>query len=278
MNSWHRRATLAALGLSPLLTALGRHAHGELVVHPPDKSVALVIGNSDYGAQRRLKTPANDAYAVSRRLEQLRFSVTTRVNLNFEGFQTALKAFARDSRTANTILFYYAGSGFTVDGMSYLVPIDALKPKEKKETNISIKDVFGSVTGAASLKLVIVDSCQDEAEQSDNTLTTLPSEIPRDTLLVYSTDPGHKAFDVLEAEDETSPFAAELIARMENGSFELRELFDQVRDGVRKRTRGLQQPFAISTLRGDTNYYLGRPQRSHVARGLAPIDQREVTR
>lgn len=271
-----RWSTLAVLILASLLQFTPRQANsGGGTLEPISqstlfgaKSVALVVANRVYGS-KSFVTPANDAYAIALRLTQLGISVTAKANVTLVEFQRALEDFARDCKTANSAIFYYTGSGSMEDGISYLMPIDAEPAKNEedlKKSNISITDVFKACADAP-FKLIVVDASQTSrlrtsGDRTKLSLVKLPSEVPPDSLVVYSTGPGHEAIDSLSrfSDDGTSPFATELLARMDKG-LELRALFDQVRDGVRIQTRGKQQPFVNSTLDGGTDFYLSLPAR-----------------
>ena len=111
---------LRSIILSTVIMALtGAVAHA-------DKRVALVIGNSAYKNVNRLKNPANDAAAVVAMLKTAGFdSVDLRPDLNVVEMRRALREFGNKTRDADVAVIYYAGHGIELDGVNYLIPVDA---------------------------------------------------------------------------------------------------------------------------------------------------------
>ncbi len=91
-----------------------------------DGRVALVVGNSTYAHIGRLPNPDNDARDMSAALRRLGFEVTTELDADRVGLTEALRQFTRDSAGADVSLVFYAGHGIEMDGVNYLVPVDAL--------------------------------------------------------------------------------------------------------------------------------------------------------
>jgi uncharacterized caspase-like protein len=58
---------------------------------------------------------------------------------------------------------YYAGHGFEVGGINYLVPVDARLAVDKvAETEaVALEQVLAAVGGARSLRLVLLDACRN---------------------------------------------------------------------------------------------------------------------
>ena len=90
-----------------------------------DGRVALVVGNSTYAHIGRLPNPDNDARDLSVSLRRLGFEVTTEFNVDRVELTAALRAFTRRSAGADVSLVFYAGHGIEMDGVNYLVPVDA---------------------------------------------------------------------------------------------------------------------------------------------------------
>ena len=114
------RAAVYTLFVLVLLLAPGSAAHSEGAGR-----VALVVGNSDYTHVGRLPNPANDATDVSAALRRLGFEVTTVRDVGRAAFTTALADFTDRSIGADIALVFYAGHGMEMDGVNYLVPVDA---------------------------------------------------------------------------------------------------------------------------------------------------------
>ena len=151
---------IAKLGVVLLLTVIvvaagpsGEQAAGR---------VALVVGNSTYAHVGRLPNPGNDAEDMSAALRRLGFEVTTvrdagRVELN-----DALRAFTRESAGVDVSLVFYAGHGLEMDGVNYLVPVDARLERDTdvRYETVELDDVLASTDGA-ELRVVILDACRN---------------------------------------------------------------------------------------------------------------------
>ena len=87
--------------------------------------VALVVGNSAYAAIGTLPNPGNDAADVAAALGRLGFEVETVRDADRAGLNAALRGFTRRSVGADVALVFYAGHGLEMDGVNYLVPVDA---------------------------------------------------------------------------------------------------------------------------------------------------------
>ena len=87
--------------------------------------VALVVGNSSYSHIARLPNPENEAARVRR---DDRAGCGPRASLN-----EALRVFTRESVGADVALVFYAGHGLEMDGVNYLVPVDA---RLKRDTDV----------------------------------------------------------------------------------------------------------------------------------------------
>ena len=124
--------------------------------------VALVVGNSTYTHIGRLPNPDNDARDMSVALRRLGFEVTTELDATRVELTDALRAFTRQSADADISLVFYAGHGIEMDGVNYLVPVDAHLERDvdvRFET-VTVDDLLVSTSGA-SLRLVVLDACRN---------------------------------------------------------------------------------------------------------------------
>jgi hypothetical protein len=89
--------------------------------------VALVIGNSGYTSSiaPALPNPRRDAKLVADALRQDGFETVVLTDLDHVGMVKALQAFRDKADSADWALIYFAGHGIAIDGMNYLLPIDA---------------------------------------------------------------------------------------------------------------------------------------------------------
>jgi uncharacterized caspase-like protein len=88
--------------------------------------LALVIGNSNYAANLALENPINDAVAIGRALEALRYAVTLKLNLTYFELNAAIDRFIEDlqSSPVKVGLFYFSGHGIQVNEQHYIVHLD----------------------------------------------------------------------------------------------------------------------------------------------------------
>jgi uncharacterized caspase-like protein len=87
--------------------------------------VALVIGNGGYRHTPALQNPPNDAIDVAAALKAISFDVTLKTDLEKRQMDQVIAQFARDGKTADAALFYYAGHGMQFEGKNFIMPVDA---------------------------------------------------------------------------------------------------------------------------------------------------------
>jgi uncharacterized caspase-like protein len=102
---------------------------GTTNVKPPEKRVALVIGNSHYAHIARLPNAERDVAYVAIALLSAGFeSVKIGFDLDKSTFEQGLDDFSKDATAADWAFVYYAGHGIEVGNKNYLVPVDAGRP------------------------------------------------------------------------------------------------------------------------------------------------------
>ena len=231
-----------------------------------DGRVALVVGNSTYVHIGRLPNPDNDARDMSAALRRLGFEVTTELDADRVELTEALRAFTRRSAGADVSLVFYAGHGIEMDGVNYLVPVDARLERDvdvRFET-VTVDDLLVSTTGA-SLRLLILDACRNNplARSMQRTAATrtvsggsfadLNEDLLGDeTLVAYAAAAGTTAAD---GRGRNSPYTAALLSHLET-PLEIGLLFRRVRAQVLSTTNGAQRPHEYHSLVGE--HYLTR--------------------
>ena len=114
--------------LPPILRGLLVAAVLLLICQPAfaGKRVALVVGDSAYQNVPPLRNPANDAAMMEITFRQAGFDVVdARHDLSAQETRQALRQFADSAQDADIAVIYYAGHGVEVDGINYLIPVDA---------------------------------------------------------------------------------------------------------------------------------------------------------
>ena len=130
--------------------------------------MALVVGNSTYAHIGRLPNPDNDARDMSAALRRLGFEGDDRAGRGPGGATEALRAFTRRSAGADVSLVFYAGHGIEMDGINYLVPVDARLERDvdvRFET-VTVDDLLVSTTGAL-LRLVLLERVPEQTRWRD---------------------------------------------------------------------------------------------------------------
>jgi tetratricopeptide (TPR) repeat protein len=227
------------------------------------RRVALVIGNGAYRNVHQLNNPPRDAKLIASALRDIGFQTVTISNdLTRNQFFEALRAFAADAEKADWAVVYYAGHGFEIGGVNYLVPVDArlAVDKDAETEAVALEQVIAAVGGAHKLRLVILDACRDNpfAPTMQHTIALKlvdkgfsNIEPSAGFMIVYAAKHGETALD---GEGKDSPFATALAHDIKD-HVEVRKLFDIVRDDVWNATRHAQQPFTYGSPPGREDFY-----------------------
>ncbi|MCK1395015.1 caspase family protein [Bradyrhizobium sp. 1] len=232
---------------------------------PTGRRVALVIGNGAYKNVHALPNPPRDAKLIASVLHDVGFQTVISVSdLTRDKFFEALKTFADEAEKADWAVVYYAGHGFEIGGVNYLVPVDAkLAADRDAETQaVALEQVIAAVGAARKVRLVMLDACRDNpfAPTMQRTLSLKLvdkgfSNIEPGTgfMVVYAAKHGETAMDGDGGAD--SPFATALAREIKTPKVEIRKLFDIVRDDVWSVTKHEQQPFSYGSPPGREDFY-----------------------
>jgi tetratricopeptide (TPR) repeat protein len=228
------------------------------------RRIALVIGNGAYKNVHPLDNPPRDAKLVASALHEVGFqNVTLSNDLSRDKFFEVLRAFADEAERADWAVVYYAGHGFEIGGVNYLVPIDAklaVDTDAEKEA-VALEQVIASVGGARKLRLVMLDACRDNpfAATMQHTIALKlvdkgfsDIEPSAGFMVVYAAKHGETALD---GEGTDSPFAVAVARDVREPRVEVRKLFDIVRDDVWAATKHAQQPFTYGSPAGREDFY-----------------------
>jgi uncharacterized caspase-like protein len=271
-RKWRRVSHSSARFLSVLLTwivasiglVLAQDASETRL--PPDRRVALVIGNSAYLAIAPSAKAGRDAEAVAARLRSVGFqSVTLAKDVGREELVAALLSFAREARDADWAVIYFAGHGVETDGVGYFVPIDA-KLKHRKDVTaeaLTFDKIMDFTAGARKARIVILDTSRD-----DSLLGPRPRSAPRrgswagmiplesqvvPMIFFYATKARRP---IVPGEGPNGPFATALVRHLATPGLELNQLFANIRSDVSKATNRKQQPFSLVSLHAGALYFV----------------------
>jgi uncharacterized caspase-like protein len=225
------------------------------------KRVALVLGNSNYQNVAHLTNPANDAATLATTFRKANFElVTLRNDLGAQELRRALREFGDKARDADIAVIYYAGHGLEVDGVNYLIPVDAVLERDSDvyDEAIPLDRVLVAVEPAHQLRLVILDACRDNPFAKTMKRTIAQRAIGQglakvepdrpNTLIAFAARAGSTASD---GDRTNSPFATALSNHLTTPGLDLRKAFGYVRDDVLKATNNRQEPFIYGSLGGD---------------------------
>ena len=219
--------------------------------------VALVIGNSAYEHTTTLKNPRNDAILFGSTLEKLGFEVILETDLSLKAMQRAMRTYLAklDAGGEDAVgLVYYAGHGLQVEGINYLVPVDA---KIEREGDVAIETVSASklLSGLRlaknNLNIIILDACRNNpyrgfSRSSSRGLARL--DAPKGSYIVFATAPGDIAAD---GAGDNSPFTTALSQYMSTPGLNVEQIIKRVGRSVSKVTNGRQRPWLSSSVYDD---------------------------
>ena len=226
-----------------------------------DKRVAFVVGNGAYRNVATLPNPPVDAAAMAATLRNVGFDVVEGVNLTRDGMTEKLLDFGQRAQGSDIALFYYAGHGIAINGVNYLLPVDADIKSEidvKLGAAINVDLTLDQTMADAKVKLVFLDACRDNpfaarirsaATRSVNVQAGLAEmKSGEGTLIAFATGPGQTALD--GDTGKNSPFTRALIAHIARPGLEIQQAMTEVRAQVSEETKKRQLPWGHTNLIG----------------------------
>lgn len=223
-----------------------------------ENRIALIIGNSDYANLPRLKNPMNDAVLMDSTLKIVGFKVTRVLNGDRDTIWEAINDFttelAKDKETIG--LFYYAGHGIQLNGINYLVPINAkiTKPSDISRDCYNMESLYNEIEQAKNnLNMIILDACRNNPVESSRSSggaggLAKPEKLAIGTFIAFSTGPGKVAADGL---GKNSIYTKELSNAMLQSGKKIEDVFKKVKEEVFKATKEKQIPWENSNIFGD---------------------------
>ena len=274
-----KRAT--ALALAALL--LSSVSHSALA----GERQALLIGNSDYDSLPELDNPALDAELLARTLEQLDFTVQVVSDADYDGMRAAIDVFRRAAEGAEVALVYYAGHGVQVDGVNYLLPVDAeIRGREdlRREGLVLPFLLHELETASPEFGILVLDACRDNpiaaleerlAQQAGRSMAPreglAPTTSATGLMISYATAPGQVALD--GPPGGNSPFAEALAHYLDEPGLEIGILFRKVSARVREATAGAQVPWTEASLTGKSLVLNPAPTRPEQEDAIAELNR-----
>ncbi len=251
---------MAWRGISALLLGLLLAANLTGLAYAETR-LALVVGNSAYQHTSRLANPANDARLMSQVLRQAGFSVRLVLDAKRDDMKREMLAFSRTLRQPETVgLFFYAGHGLQLNGLNYLVPVDADLASEDEVAlqTVALSEFLQSLNALGGrdgrLNLVILDACRNNPfargwRSVGRGLAQVDS--PAGTLIAFATSPDEVAYD---GRDGNSPYTKGLAQSILTPGLPVEQTFKAARKLVQSATAGErkpQVPWESTSLTGD---------------------------
>jgi uncharacterized caspase-like protein/tetratricopeptide (TPR) repeat protein len=227
-----------------------------------EKRVALVIGNGAYVKAPELPNPRNDAVAMADLLRRAGFDVVdAKLNLGVDATRRALRDFSDQVRDADIAIVFYAGHGMEMNGVNYLIPVDATiaRDVDVEDEAISLDRVIRTLESARRLQLVILDSCRDNPFVRSMKRTIVSRSLlsghgdidertlPPNTLIAYAQRAGATADD---GTGNNSPYTTALLKHLATPGLDIELALRRVRDEVLNATHNRQEPFKYGSLGG----------------------------
>ena len=137
--------------------------HRSWVRNAKNDKIALVIGNSLYEYSSQLSEPASDAQSIASALEFQGYDVELGFNLERSELYDAVDDFAAKLKNYSVAVVYFAGHGFQVNGVNYLVPIDASPSSARAVERDCMKDTYilEAIDNPDIPKLILMDACRN---------------------------------------------------------------------------------------------------------------------
>ena len=248
-----------------------------------EKRVALVIGNSAYQNAPALGNPVKDAKAMAEMFQRAGFDVAnTAYDAGNAQFRKAIRLFDDAAAASDIAVVYFAGHGIAINGVNYLVPVDAKLASDwdVEDELVPLDRFVAAVVQARRLALVILDAAgnnplaQTMKRQRPNMAPGL-SSVPVETgnlnvLIAYAAKEGSVT---VQGEGDYSPYTAALLHNLFVPGLDIRLAFGRVRDEVLKATDSRQEPAVYGALGGGVFALVPGP-----AASAAPVGDSEGAR
>lgn len=211
---------------------------------------ALVIGNAAYPVTP-LRNTLNDATDMAALLRRLGFEVTLLQDATKAAMERAMADFTHEVPAGTMGLVFFAGAGFEIAGVTWLLPIDTDRAAPNTvERAIAVPWLVERMAASGmAVRLLILDTCRDQPKPDDlpptwhARVSVMPPAVG--TLIAYAAGPGQLAVDGTE---RNSPYTTHLLRALAMPGRTLQAALQHVRTGVAAETNGQQIPWETSSL------------------------------
>lgn len=218
------------------------------------KRLALVVGTSEYDTVYPLENAANDAEDMAGALTRLGFEVELVIDGTGAEFQQAVDAMSAKAADAETILLFFSGHAFQMNGQNFLVPRDAQLSSLDviEQQTLKLDNIVSKFESDERQVIVLLDACRNNplpASMQAQTGAGL-AKVREGTgaFFAFATQPGAVTSDG-RAEDRNSPFTAALLSHLETPGHSISDVMIDVRNDVIEASFSRQEPWDQSSLR-----------------------------
>jgi hypothetical protein len=231
---------------------------------------ALLIGNSDYyNSWNKLNLPSNDVNKVGELLENLKYNIRKKFNLNYKDMNLEIERFFDSVEDGDEIIFYFAGHGYNINSKNYILPIDSAsimdlqKNKDLEnfiefdESNvIDIEKIVKKLEkNKSGINILMLDACRQIIENVYFKYNNLDgfvetSSLKSDNIIIsYATGKGNVA---LENFREKNSYYVQAIEKfIFKYKYNILDMFSMMTKFVDLITNGRQVPWVSSGLKKD---------------------------
>lgn len=202
---------------------------------------ALLIANGEYSSEiGKLATPIPEAEALKAVLDELGFKTVIVENADRSEIIEILDEFSIKTKNEGGIAFFhYGGHAVQHNGKNYILPVDSNIPDEARLRTRAVESDEIMQSMNADANIIILDSCRnspfgDGTRGSTSRGLIATTEQPKNSVIVYSAEPGKTASDGV-----FTPILTQKIA--EKGK-SLNDILIEVRNSVLVQTNGQQCP------------------------------------
>jgi len=224
----------------------------QLLAQVSEKRLALVIGNAAYKYSGELRNPVNDANLIANTLQDLGFTVIKKTDATKKQMDVAILDFWRKLGNFDIALFYYAGHGAQLNGINYLLPVDA-QLEDRLSVEIEAVDMNKVVDKfeyyPENINIVILDACRNNPFRSwmrggMRGFTAMPA--PSGTIIAFATSAGATASDGTGS----NGLYTEKLTQQIKIEQRIEDVFINTRVAVQQASGGNQSPQEWSQLTG----------------------------
>ena len=184
---------------------------------------AFLIGNAAYGGDAQLPNPVVDVHRISLRLEASGYHTTVKPNLDLPSFQRAIVDFAsivKNAPAKSVVIFYYAGHGFSLDGVNYLEPVNVGAGNHPERQSVPLSQIYQIIARRSDIAVVMmIDACRYNIDflGADNGFAERAVDVarPENVTVIFSTRFGTTASDGMPSLG--SPFARAILLSLDSG-------------------------------------------------------------